>query len=56
MAMTREQMTKLLEVVDAKIAEAMSRDSSDGGLTEHIRMRALERELENLCPPADEDD
>lgn len=50
MAMTREQMEKLLEVIDAKIAEAASRHSSDGGLSEYIRVMELEKELRELCP------
>lgn len=31
--MDKDILAKLLEVIDAKIAHAMSKDSSDGGLT-----------------------
>ena len=47
--MDRDILAKLLEVIDAKIANAMSRDSSDGGLTEHIREMDLVKELEDMC-------
>ena len=50
MAMTREQMNKLIELIDAKIAEAAARYSSDGGLSEYIRVMDLEKELRELCP------
>lgn len=48
-------LAKLLEVIDAKIAYAMSKDSSDGGLTECIREMELVKELEDMCKEADTD-
>lgn len=50
MAMTREQMEKLLEVIDAKIATHGARNDWDGGLHESIRESELVKELEELCP------
>lgn len=50
MAMTREQMEKLLEVIDAKIATHGARNDWDGGLHESICESELVKELEELCP------
>lgn len=47
--MTREQMTKLLEVIDAKIATHAARHSTDGGLHESSNEWRLIAELEALC-------
>ena len=46
--MTREQLTKLLDVVDAKIATKEAKDTSDGGLAESVRETELVNELYKL--------
>lgn len=51
--MTREQLDKLLELIDAKIAEADARYSYDGGLSEYIRVMNLEKELRDMFPQED---
>ena len=48
--MNREQMEKLLDLIDAKIAEARAELSSDGGLLERRAVSTLETELRKLCP------
>lgn len=42
---SRQLFDDLMELIDAKIAEARSGDSSDGGLVEMIRARELETEF-----------
>ncbi|MNL62715.1 hypothetical protein D3C87_1867620 [compost metagenome] len=53
--MTREQVDKLLEVVDAKIAEANARHDWDGGLHETIRVSELTDELRAMFPEESEE-
>lgn len=46
--MTREQLDKLLEYIEAKISASEARDSSDGGLSESIRVSEITKELYDL--------
>ena len=46
--MTSEQFDKLLDLIKAIVAEATSRDTSDGGLTESIRLSEVEWEARAL--------
>ena len=43
--MTKAQLEKLLEYIDARIAHHTAADSSDGGLLESIRVSDLREEL-----------
>lgn len=43
--MDEKMMEKLLEYIDAKIAEVDARESSDGGLIEGLRVREIRKEL-----------
>lgn len=43
--MTPDMLRKIIELIDAKIAEALARDSSDGGLVETLKVSAIEAEL-----------
>jgi len=56
--MTPELLDKLLEYIDARIAEKSdyARDSSDGGLLESIRRRDIEQELRFIACGAYEKD
>lgn len=51
--MNEELLNKLLEYIDARIAEKSDAayESSDGGLIESIRRRAIENELRDLANP-----
>jgi len=44
--MNKKQFDKLIEYIDASIKEALSHDTSDGGLTESIVKHELLDELE----------
>lgn len=46
--MNRELALKLIEYIDARIAEAMAGDSSDGGLIEAIQTRDRKEEFLHL--------
>lgn len=43
--MTKEQADKLIDLIDAKISELAARNSSDGGLSESIRVSELTKEF-----------
>jgi len=43
--MTKEQADKLLDLIDAKFSEFAARNSSDGGLSESIRVIELTKEF-----------
>lgn len=47
--MTKAQLAKLIELMDAKLSEYHARDSSDGGLIESIRISEITKELLELC-------
>lgn len=48
--MSKDQLDKLLELIDVKIAEFDARNSSDGGLMVSIRRQEIEKELYDLIP------
>ena len=50
--MTEEMLDLLLIIIDAKIAAQAAYDSSDGGLVEMVRARAIEDELRDLVRQA----
>lgn len=49
--MNKELLEKLFEYIDARLAEEIASDSSDGGLAESIYRRKLREELFNLVTP-----